>query len=151
VQKAVGTLVATIAFVVWQFSTFFGLDISTGGSVFGRLVAIVVATGAAWKFGEDFDPIRLGNIWPILLALLWCCWWPALDFWENQQQPSFMRTDEVSIWWDAWYRKWGGVRCHPQRRLYGKEISPRQLLVDFCNNKSRECPLLFMVAGVSRL
>lgn len=103
----IGAIVAAIAFVVWQFSTFFGLDISTGGAVFGRLVALVVVAGAAWKFGEDFDPIRLGNIWPILLALLWCCWWPALDFWASQQRPSFFNSDEVSIWWAAWYTKWG--------------------------------------------
>ena len=103
----IGAIVAAIAFVVWQFSTFFGFDITTGGTVFGRLVALVVLTGVAWKFGEDFDPVQLGNIWPILLALLWCCWWPALDFWASQQRPSFFNTEEVSIWWAAWYTKWG--------------------------------------------
>ena len=102
----IGAIVSAIAFVVWQFSTFFGLDISTGGAVFGRLVALVVVAGATWKFGEDFDPIQLGNTWPILLALLWCCWWPALDFWASQQRPSFFSPEEVSIWWAAWYTKW---------------------------------------------
>ena len=107
VLLVIGAIVAAIAFVVWQFSTFFGLDISTGGAVFGRLVALVVLTGVAWKFGEDFDPIQLENIWPILLALLWCCWWPALDFWASQQRPSFFNPEEISIWWAAWYTKWG--------------------------------------------
>lgn len=103
----IGAIVVAIAFVLWKFSTFFGLDISTGGAVFGSLVALVVVTGVVWKFGEDFGPIRLGTIWPILLALLWCCWWPALDFWASQQGPSFFNPDDVSIWWAAWYTKWG--------------------------------------------
>ena len=118
----IGAIVAAIAFVVWQFSTFFGLDISTGGAVFGRLVALVVVTGAAWKFGEDFDQIRLGNIWPILLALLWCCWWPALDFWAIQQRPSFFNPEEVSIWWAAWYTKWGVFAAILGAGYTGKKI-----------------------------
>lgn len=103
----IGAIVAAIAFVVWQFATFFGLDMSTGGAVFARLVALVVITGVSWKFGEAFSPIHLRNIWPILVALLWCCWWPALDFWASQQHPSFFNPEEVSVWWAAWYTKLG--------------------------------------------
>ena len=103
---AIGGVVAVVAYIVWQFSTFLGLDMSSGASVFGRLVALVILAGVSWKFGDDFEPIRPGNIWPILLALLWSCWWPALDFWASKQFPSFFNSDEVSIWWDAWYTKW---------------------------------------------
>lgn len=104
---AIGSVVAIIAYIIWQFSTFFGLDMSSGASVFGRLVVLFILVGVSWKFGDDFEPIRFGNIWPILLALLWSCCWPALDFWASKQFPSFLNSEEVSIWWDAWYTKWG--------------------------------------------
>jgi hypothetical protein len=107
IPLAIGSVVAIIAYIIWQFSTFFGLDMSSGASVFGRLVVLLILIGVSWKFGDDFEPIRPGNIWPILLALLWLCCWPALDFWASKQVPSFFNSEEVSIWWDAWYTKWG--------------------------------------------
>lgn len=105
---AICAVVGGIAFVVWQFSTFFGLDMSSGGSVFLRLFLLVALVGASWKFGDDFDPIRLGNVWPILLAGLWCSWWPALDYWASQQRPAFLGADVATVWWAAWYTKWLG-------------------------------------------
>lgn len=117
-----GAIVAAVAIIVWKFSTSFGLDISTGGTVFGRLVALVVVAWVSWKFGDDFDPVRPGNIWPILLALLWSCWWPALDFWEGQQRPIFLSPDEVSIWWATWYTKWGGFAAILGFGYLGKKL-----------------------------
>lgn len=111
-DSAILLAIATVggfAFIVWQFSTFVGLDMSSGGAVFLRLVVLVAMVVASWKFGDDFDPIRLGNIWPVLLAGLWCCWWPALDFWASQQRPAFFSTDVATIWWAAWYTKWLGA------------------------------------------
>ena len=97
-----------IALVIWKFSTLFGLDMSSGGAVFLRHVLLVAMVVVSWKFGDDFAPIRLGNVWPILLAGLWSCWWPALDYWANQQRPAFLGSDVATIWWAAWYTKWFG-------------------------------------------
>ncbi len=94
------------AYVVWQFSTFFGLDINTGGSVLLRMVGLAGLIAGSWKLGDDIDLFRLGNVWPILLGLLWGCWWPALDYWAAQQMPSFLQ-EEATVWWDAWYTQWG--------------------------------------------
>jgi hypothetical protein len=102
----IGSVVAIAAYIVWQFSTFFGLDMSSGGAVFLRLVLLVVLAGLCWKFGDDFE--LMGMIWPILLALLWSCWWPALDFWASKEiSMVFRHEDAPIIWWDAWYTKWG--------------------------------------------
>lgn len=40
-----------IAYAVWQFSTLFGLDMSTGASVMARLVGVAILAVLAWKFG----------------------------------------------------------------------------------------------------
>lgn len=103
----IGAIVVAIVFLVRLFATSFGLDASASVEVIVRHAALFVISGAAWKFGEDFDPIHPKNTWPILLALFWCCWWPALDYWASQQLPSFFKHEEISIWWAAWYTKWG--------------------------------------------
>lgn len=101
--------VAIVAYIIWQFSVFFGLDMSTGWTVFVNLAAWGLLVGALVMFGEEyFFPIRFGNIWPVLLALLWMCWWPALDHWASKQAPSFMSIESAAIWWRTWYTK-GGV------------------------------------------
>ena len=41
-----GAILAAFA-IVWKFSTFFGLDISTGGKVFGYLIILIIAAGVA--------------------------------------------------------------------------------------------------------
>jgi len=106
---AICAVVGGIAVVVWKFSTFFGLDMSSGGAVFLRLLILVGLVVASWKFGDDFEPIGLGYVWPILLAGLWCSWWPALDYWAIQQQRQvFSGSDVATIWWAAWYTKWFG-------------------------------------------
>jgi len=107
-------IAAFIMFCVWKFSTALNLDLSTGGSVIFRMVVVLGLTGISWKFGDDFWVIALENTWPILLALFWWSWWPALDFWSNPiplssefLPPGFDRIRETPIWWAAWYTKWG--------------------------------------------
>jgi len=118
----IAAIVAAVAVTIWKFSTFFGFDMSTGGAVFGRLVVLVVVAWMSWKFGDDFDPVRLGNLWPVLLALLWWCLWPALDFLAAQERPSFFNPDDVSIWWATWYTKWGGVAAILGFGYLGKKL-----------------------------
>jgi hypothetical protein len=111
---AVGVLAvaALCALGIWRFSQAFGLDMSTGFSVVVRLLAVAVAAGLALYASSSysFDMFRLGNTWPILLAMLWVAWWPALDYWAAQEVPTFLR-DTTSVWWDAWYTKAGGIIC----------------------------------------
>lgn len=97
------------AYVVWQFSTTFGLDMSTGASVFGRLIALAITAGICWKFGDDFPLLHLENTWPVFLGLLWVCWWPALNFWATKDYPSFYQPDDAIVWWSAWYTKLAGL------------------------------------------
>jgi len=82
-----------VLFCVWWFSTTFGLDMSTG----------------ALKFFDDYyDTFRFGNVWPVLLGLVWCAWWPALDYWAAHAGYRLSLYDEdVTVWWNAWYTEFG--------------------------------------------
>lgn len=100
-----GVLVA-VALIVWKFSTFFGLNMETGGTVLWHMVKLALLAGFLWWAGDMFDPIRPGNTWPILAALFWACWWPALDYRAGLQYPSFF-GEMPTVWWNAWYTKWG--------------------------------------------
>ncbi len=104
------------AYGVWQFSNTFGLDMATSFSVIWRLVIFAVLVGAALYSSNSHssDIFKLGNTWPLLLGFFWICWWPALNFWAANEIPSFIDRglagipDSASVWWDAWYTKWGG-------------------------------------------
>lgn len=98
-------VVAVIVYTIWQFSTYFGLDMHTGFTVFGSMAVIGVLVFLSLYC--DYDILRLGNTWPLLLAALFMSWWPALDFWASKDIPSFLDPESVSIWWDTWYFKWG--------------------------------------------
>jgi hypothetical protein len=105
---AIIAVVGVIAYVVWQFSTLVGLDMSTGASVMGRLVVVAILAILSWKFGRDIEFFRLGNVWPILLGLAWFSWWPGLDYWAIHTEPRFSLYDEdVTVWWNAWYTEFG--------------------------------------------
>lgn len=117
VTIVIGAVVALFIYLLWQFSTFFGLDMDTGASVFIRLLMFVAFVGASWWLGNDYEIIRLSNIWPIVLALFWACWWPALDYWSagtglRFSAPAYGRSSPGpisvdTVWWAAWYTKWG--------------------------------------------
>ena len=98
-----------VLFCVWWFSTTFGLDISTGGKVMGLLVIPIVLGAVSLKFFDGYyDTLRFGNVWPILLGLVWCAWWPALDYWAAHSGYRLSLYDEdVTVWWNAWYTEFG--------------------------------------------
>jgi hypothetical protein len=98
-------LMAVCVGAVWAFSQFFGLDMATGGSVLLRLLLLTAVVFGCWKFGDEVPLIRLGNSWPLLLALFIVCWWPALDVWASRQSPHLWAEDHVVLWWNAWYTK----------------------------------------------
>jgi hypothetical protein len=87
---------------VWTFSQFFGLDMRTGSIVLLRLLLAAVIVGC-WKFGDDAPFLHPGKSWPLLLAIFIVCWWPALDVWARHQSPRLWASEEVELWWNAWY------------------------------------------------
>jgi hypothetical protein len=118
--------VALAAFIVWKFSPYLGLDMATGGLVLARLAVLVVLTGLCWRLADDFPRLRPGAVWPILLALLWLCWWPALDFWAVKALPVSLLREGDFPWWASWYTKWGvlaGIAAwgYLTRKLFGRD------------------------------
>jgi len=101
--------VALAAFVIWKFSAYLGLDMTAGGPVLARLTVLIVLTGLSWKLADDIPSLGPRAVWPLLLALLWLCCWPALDFWaaKDLDLPSPTVPEELLPWWAAWYTKWG--------------------------------------------
>lgn len=99
--------VALAAFIAWKFAIHLGLDAVTGGLVLARLAVLVVVTGLCWKIADEFPPLGPRAVWPLLLSLLWLCWWPALDFWAVQDLPISPVREDMLPWWGAWYTKWG--------------------------------------------
>ncbi|MFS2033533.1 hypothetical protein ACEN8I_05850 [Polaromonas sp. CT11-55] len=99
-------VVALAVFVVWKFAAYLGLDMAVAGPVLARLAVLVVLTGLSWRLASDIPPLGPKAVWPFLLALLWLCWWPALDFWAAKELAS-SSYEETLPWWAAWYTKWG--------------------------------------------
>jgi hypothetical protein len=100
-------IVALVVFIVWKLSVYLGLDMATGGPVLARLAVLVVLTGLSWKVADDFPRLGPRAIWPLLLSLLWLCWWPALDFWAAENLPPPPFREGMLPWWAGWYTKWG--------------------------------------------
>lgn len=94
---------------VWMFSQFFGFDAPTSFSVVSRLLLLAGATFGCWYVGDDAPFLHLRKSWPLLVASFAVCWWPALDVWANHQYPRLWATDQVELWWNAWYTKLGVV------------------------------------------
>ncbi|HHW4675291.1 MAG TPA: hypothetical protein ACQGQW_08935 [Xylella fastidiosa subsp. pauca] len=63
---------------------------------------LVIILSIALFFLDGWETIF--STWPILLALAWACFWPALNYWSSQT--LFGRFD--TPWWATWYTK-GGV------------------------------------------
>ncbi|ALR06259.1 hypothetical protein XFHB_04695 [Xylella fastidiosa] len=97
-------IVAVIGLVIWKFSTFLGLDMATGAPVFLSLIIVAGLFIVSLIFGGDWEIIHIRKIWPILLALAWACFWPALNYWSSQTLFGHFDTP----WWATWYTK-GGV------------------------------------------
>lgn len=102
---------AVVALLVWKFSTAFGLDMATGGRVLSGMAILAILTAVLVKL--DFELI---GFLPVIVAALWMCWWPALNYWAAQAQfplPIDFYPDaedaRPALWWAAWYTKLGGV------------------------------------------
>jgi hypothetical protein len=118
-------VVALAAFVAWKFSAYLGLDMAVGASVLARLAVLVVLTGLSWKMKDDFPRLAPRAIWPVLLSLLWLCWWPALDFWAIEDLPPSPLGEGMAPWWAAWYTKWGVLLGIAALGYLGKKVFGR--------------------------
>lgn len=97
------------AYGVWQFSTYFGLDMPTGFSVLLRLGGVAIATGLFIKVLD----MSLKNTWPLILAGLFMAWWPGIDYWSTHL-PSMPDASMVEygvvaqVWWSTgWFKVLG--------------------------------------------
>jgi hypothetical protein len=92
--------IAVLAVVAWHFLT----HMSVGMEVSLRLFSLVVSV--AYLTYSFRNSRILADNWPLLLALLWACLWPALEFWGRTPTP--FDPNEATLWWAAWYTRWGG-------------------------------------------
>lgn len=100
-----GLIALAVVGLIWKFSNLLGLDFSTGAAIAFRLVLVCASACAVWYFGQNQDRIKIGTILPIFIALIWGCFWPALDFYELQQNSRYFRPDVDTLWWASWYFK----------------------------------------------
>lgn len=98
-------------YLVWQFSKILGLDMATGFKVIVGLVMFSILLGISLYCSNSYswELFSLKNTWPVLLGVLWMSFWPALDHWATKTVPPFFHTDDATVWWAAWYTKWGGL------------------------------------------
>lgn len=110
--------------VLWKASVILGLDIRTAAQVLLlTLFVTLLYLSALYASGrEDWDiPVRI-SFWstlPIFCALVWCIWWPALDYWSlhasslsEATADSFAMAPpdrESTEWFAKWYSKAAGI------------------------------------------
>ncbi|CAN7585175.1 hypothetical protein [Polaromonas sp. LjRoot131] len=99
--------VAFATFLACKFSRYFGLSRDVAGVVFSWMAVLAVVTRLCSTLKGDFPRLRPSKTWPFLLALLWMCWWPALDFWAGQSMAPSPGQAQALPWWGPWYARWG--------------------------------------------
>ncbi|AIC13901.1 hypothetical protein [Xylella fastidiosa] len=97
-------LIGALILPVWGFSALLGLDMQSGGSFLLGLIIVGALFIVSSFFRGVGEIIHLRKIWPIILALAWACFWPALNYWSSQTFFGHFDTP----WWATWYTK-GGV------------------------------------------
>lgn len=99
-------VVCVVTFIIWEFAKTFGLDFATGKEVLKWLVPTTIIWLALWLFSA----VPFKETWPLALASIWFCWWPALDYWsEHSLTRSFVQYEVMEpVWYTMWYSKWGG-------------------------------------------
>lgn len=76
-------------------------------------VGVLLLAGASMTWFDDFAFARFTNVAPLLVALLWAAWWPALDAWDTvwsaaspldyTNAPFVVRG---GAWWASEWTKW---------------------------------------------
>ncbi|MQQ99074.1 hypothetical protein [Glaciimonas soli] len=117
VKVVIACVAAFMFFSVWQFSSWFGIDMPTGGEIIIGWIVTTVLAGAILRFGNKYKQIRFKKTWPIILALFWLFFWPALNFWSSKAGPGSVMSHDSSLeltslntqWFSTWYTKLGGL------------------------------------------
>ncbi|MDD0942074.1 hypothetical protein [Xylella fastidiosa] len=94
-------LIVAIIIVIFGFSKLLGLDPQSGGILLLGLIIVGALSIALIYFFDGLEGIFL--TWPILLALVWEFFFPALKYWSSQT--FFGLLDPP--WWTTWYANIG--------------------------------------------
>lgn len=89
---------------VRKFSMSIGVPTEVGGDVLLRSAVAIVFTGFVGGWLLQAHPRRIVITMLVLLASLWCAFWPALDVWaaETSYSLSFADDPEVTMkWWGS--------------------------------------------------
>lgn len=107
VVLGVGAVVIIGFLIISKFSAALGLPSSAGGPTLLMLLLWVVSLVACLAYLRDWH-----RYWsPVLFALFWAAWWPAIDVWALGGLPEqFRNMDSFETpWWATGYSKWGGL------------------------------------------
>jgi hypothetical protein len=94
--------VALVVFLMWKYD---GLEWEQRKAVLANMLLLAVPAGAMWWWADEYSIFRFTNTWPIALAALSLCWWPALDFWASPFPDAPYILDMNRVWWATWYAK----------------------------------------------
>lgn len=100
---------AFAVFVACKFSGYFGLSREVAGSVFSWIAVLIVLGRLSMAVKGDFPRLRPENTWPILMGLIWVCWWPAMDYRVAHSMAQSGGLAQDFPWWVTRYAKWGGL------------------------------------------
>jgi hypothetical protein len=100
-------VVAAIAFGIYQLAGAMGLDFKTMFGVLLMSATVLAVAGACLYFGRDAEFLHISETWPLLLALEYMAWWPAMNIWAAGPLRSYMPDLYPAVWWNAWYTRAG--------------------------------------------
>lgn len=102
-----GLIAVVLACCILKMSAAMGLAPQTVLCVLPRLfLPVLFFLGAMWA-DRWFEPMRLGNTWPFVLAAVWWAIWPALDDWGGKLSLAGRFAFGPSVpWWASDGLQW---------------------------------------------
>lgn len=96
-----------IAYCIWAMAAALDLAPRTVWCVVLRLSPSVFLFVGSLYLKHWFEPIRLGNTWPFVLAASWWAIWPALDDWGGKLDFARRFAFEPPVpWWASDGLQW---------------------------------------------
>ncbi|WP_066338963.1 hypothetical protein [Azohydromonas lata] len=100
-------VVVAAAFGIYQLASTLGLDFKTMLGVLLLSATVVALAGLCVYFGRDAEFVHISETWPLLLALEYMAWWPAMNVWAAGPLSAYMPDFYPVVWWNAWYTRAG--------------------------------------------
>lgn len=100
-------VVVAVAFGIYQLGAVLGLDFKTMLGVLLLSATVVALAGGCLYFGRDAEFVHISETWPLLLALEYMAWWPAMNVWAAGPLSSYMPDLYPAVWWNSWYTRVG--------------------------------------------